>query len=272
MEMLLKVMTDINSYNNKITQNLQIWNQKPLLRLIYNNFYKLIAKNLFQDKDGYIVELGSGIGKIKSIIPNCICTDVLLNPYIDKKENAYKLDFEDSSVSNLILFDVFHHLEYPGEALSEFYRVLVPSGRVLIFEPAISLLGLVIYGLLHPEPLGIFKKIKWDAPSEFSSINEYDYYVAQANATRIFFSNNQSELNKKWNVIEKIRLSAISYVAAGGYKKIQLYPLKMHPVLTKIDKFCDKFPWLFATRMLITLEKKFHYRIKLSIHRLVTNS
>ena len=30
--------------------------------------------------------------------------------------------------SNLILFDVWHHLEYPGSAMAEFARVLAPKG------------------------------------------------------------------------------------------------------------------------------------------------
>jgi hypothetical protein len=49
------------------------------------------------------------------VIPECVTTDIFPNPWLDRVENAYALNFADASVGNLILFDVFHHLEFPGE-------------------------------------------------------------------------------------------------------------------------------------------------------------
>ena len=51
------------------------------------------------------MELGSGIGNIKSVIDSAICTDIFDNPWIDQVENAYRLSFLDNEVSNIILFD-----------------------------------------------------------------------------------------------------------------------------------------------------------------------
>ena len=65
------------------------------------------------------------------------------------------LTFADESVANLILFDVWHHLEYPGTALAEFQRVLAKGGRLVIFDPAMGLLGRAVYGLCHHEPLAL---------------------------------------------------------------------------------------------------------------------
>ena len=77
------------------------------------------------------------------------------------------MSFEDGSVANLILFDVWHHLEYPAAALAEFHRVLVPQGRLIIFDPAMGLLGRIVYGLFHHEPLGLKDKIQWRTPAIF---------------------------------------------------------------------------------------------------------
>ena len=55
---------------------------------------------------------------------------------------------------HLILFDVWHHLEHPANALAEFRRVLVPKGRVILLEPAMSLVARLVYGRCHHEPLG----------------------------------------------------------------------------------------------------------------------
>ena len=147
----------IDQHNIEIQKNLKSWESKPLLRDIYKEFYKKIHNYIDYSVEGKIVELGSGIGNIKIEIPEAISTDLFENPWIDQVENAYQLSFEDNSVSNLILFDVFHHFEYPGNAFAEFNRVLKPNGRVIIFDPSISMFGYFIYGLLHHEPVAITK-------------------------------------------------------------------------------------------------------------------
>ena len=108
---------------------------------------------------------------------------------VDRVENAYSLSFPGDR-SQTHLFDVWHHLEYPGTALAEFYRVLTPGGRLVIFDPAMGILGRIVYGLFHHEPLGLRDEIRWWAPAGFSP-SEMTYYAAQGNAHRIFFS-------KKW--------------------------------------------------------------------------
>jgi len=57
------------------------------------------------------------MGSIKEVIPDCVTTDLFPNPWLDRQENAYHLGFADGSVSNLILFDVWHHLRYPDQPL-----------------------------------------------------------------------------------------------------------------------------------------------------------
>lgn len=175
----------MNDYNN-----LKVCDKKPVLQRVYHDFYRLIDSNLQRNLKEAIVELGSGIGKTKDIIPDCISTDIYDYPWINQVENAYNLNFKDSSISNLILFDVFHHLEYPGEALNEFKRVLVPSGRVLIFEPALSIPGFLVYGLAHAEPIWLTIIINWYMPPEVKNSNQFKYYAAQGNATRIFLTIN----------------------------------------------------------------------------------
>src|SRR5512139_3121596 len=143
----------IDLHQELINKNSEYWNQKPLLQKLYGDFYRLIAQNLSNLPDGKIVELGSGLGNIRKVIPNCLRTDLFPNPWIDQVENVYKLSFADESISDLILTDVFHHLRYPGTALQELKRVLRKGGRVVILEPCLSALGLLVYGVLHDEPI-----------------------------------------------------------------------------------------------------------------------
>jgi len=230
------------------------WERKPLLKDIYLGFYQEIEKRLCREVAGKIVELGSGLGNVKEVIPDCLRTDVFDNPWLDQVENAYVLSFGDGDVSHLILFDVFHHLRYPGYALAEFERVLAPGGRVIIFDPCISALGAVIYGAMHAEPVGWSQDISW-CPSPGWRPENIDYYAAQGNATRVFVKGeHQSEMGSL-ELQEVTRMSAFSYVASGGYSGPKLYPRAWLPLMRSLDRVLDMLPVLFATRLLVVLEK-----------------
>jgi hypothetical protein len=244
----------IDLHQGQIEQNYRYWNQKPILKILYGDFYRRIAAHLSNLPEGKTVELGSGLGNIHEVIPNCLRTDLFPNPWIDQIENAYRLSFADESVSNLILTDVFHHLKYPGTALREFFRVLCKSGRVIMLEPCMSALGLLVYGVLHDEPIAITKEIEWEAPQSWSP-EQIDYYAAQGNASRIFIGKRFRHKLGDWQKMESQRLSAIAYAASGGFSKPQLYPTSALPIIRKLEKVLDHFPLLFATRLLVILEK-----------------
>jgi len=247
-------MTSIDAHNTEILANLENWKRKPLLREIYRCFHEELAGHLTNCSSGLVVELGSGVADITEVIPQCIRTDLFANPWIDRVENAYKLSFGDQSISNLILFDVFHHLRYPGTALNEFLRVLVPQGRVIIFDPDISLFGRIVYGLLHKESIGFRDPIQWEAPTG-SSHPRLDYYAAQGNAMRIFLRQEVDIDAFGWNMIIATRLCAISYVASGGYSKPQLYPRGALPIMQSIDRVFNCLPRVFRTRLIVVIEK-----------------
>lgn len=248
-------MTNVTAHHREIRQNIENWKRKPLLREIYRGFHKMVAAHLCTASAGHVVELGSGVADITEAIPHCIRTDIFPNPWIDRVENAYALSFDNGSVSNVILCDVFHHLRYPGAALGEFRRVLAPGGRVLIFEPCISALGWIVYGLFHREPLGLRRPIHWTPPAGWIP-TDLDYYAAQGNATRIFLHRKVDVRSFGWRVVTVIRLCSISYIASGGYSKPQLYPGAALPVMRRIDAALGSMPGLFGTRMLVVLEKK----------------
>jgi SAM-dependent methyltransferase len=244
----------IDQHNVEIERNLQSWNRKPVLRRAYRDFHERIAAHIDPSLSGKIVELGSGIGNIRDVIPACIRTDLFANPWIDQVENAYALSFQDGDCSHLILFDVFHHLRHPRTALQECRRVLKPRGRVIVFEPYVSLAGRVVYGPLHHEPIGFGEPIAPDAPPAFSPDRD-PYYAAQGNATRVFWHGEYREILDGWDVIARERIGAWPYALTGGYSKPQLYPESMYGVMTAIDRVLELAPALTALRALVVLRK-----------------
>jgi len=246
---------EVGQHNLEIQANAEHWRRKPLLQKIYRDFYNEIAGELRSDVPGATVEIGSGIGNLKTVVPEALATDIFPNPWLDRIENAYAMSFVDGSVANLILFDVWHHLEYPGTALSEFHRVLVPEGRLIIFDPAMGLLGRIVYGLFHHEPLGLRDRIRWDAPPGFSP-DQMTYYAAQGNAHRIFFSGERASQLADWRMVRRSLFAGLPYVGSGGFRGPQLYPETLLPALRAVDRMASRVPALFATRLLVTLEKK----------------
>jgi SAM-dependent methyltransferase len=246
---------EVGQHNLEIQANAERWGSKPLLQKIYRDFYLEIASELRRDLPGQTVEIGSGMGNLKTVMPKALATDIFPNPWLDQVENAYSLSFPDESVANLILFDVWHHLEFPGTALREFHRVLAPCGRLLIFDPAMGLLGRIVYGAFHHEPLGLREKIRWLAPENFSP-EDMTYYAAQGNAHRVFLGSEFSEQLKPWRIIRRHQFAGISYVASGGFRGRQLYPSSFYPGMRALDRLAGSWPRLFATRLLVAIEKK----------------
>ncbi len=244
----------VEQHNIEIRENRELWEKKPLLRKVYGQFYREITRRLNPTIPGLIVELGSGMGNIKEHIPGCITTDIFPNPWLDHVENAYHLSFGQGEVSHLILFDVWHHLKYPGAALQEFARVLSPGGRIIVFDPAMGLIGRFVFGHFHHEPLGLEDKIEWNAPDGFTG-SEDKYYAAQGNASRVFGSEELKSELRMWHVIEVKHFSGLAYVASGGFRGPQLYPAALWPFFNQMDSVLSRFSWL-ASRMLVVLEQK----------------
>ncbi len=243
--------TPLKQHQTEIERNLAFWQNKPLLQKIYAGFYTRIIALMNPRVPGRIVEVGSGIGNLKAHLPEVICTDLFPNPWIDVVCDGYELPFGDGSLSHLVLFDVFHHLEAPAFFFKEARRALAPGGRVILFEPFISAASYPVYGLLHHEPVALGKPISMadHLPAPRS------YYAAQGNATRLFFRKEHGDWPAGWKVFHAEAFASFAYLLSGGYSKPAVYPAACLGALQRLDEKLSRWPRLFGARCLVGLEK-----------------
>ncbi|MDL5054690.1 methyltransferase domain-containing protein [Oscillatoria laete-virens NRMC-F 0139] len=247
-------MNSSDIHNQEIHLNERHWDKKEALRSIYRGFYQLIRGQINVSTDSRTIEFGSGIGKIKEVIPECVTTDIFANPWLDRVENIYQTSFDDAFADNVILFDVFHHLEYPGLLFRELNRIVRPGGKVVIFDPFMSFLSLPVYGIFHHEPVDLRNPIEW-LPQHDISPNELPYFAAQSRATRIFHKGELREKIEGFQLVYRQVLPAWDYMFSGGFSKPQMLPAA---ILTKLSWFQNHLiPWptIFGTRILVTLRR-----------------
>jgi hypothetical protein len=88
--------------------------KKAFLKKIYKEWYGFVLSALPAVK-GYILEIGTGAGFFKEIIPKEIAditlsTEVLFIDKMDVILRAEKLPFKKNALRSIVLIDVFHHI------------------------------------------------------------------------------------------------------------------------------------------------------------------
>jgi len=244
--------TPLARHQDEIRQNLRAWEAKPLLQKIYAGFYDRIVALIDERIPGRIIEIGSGLGNLKSRLPHALATDLFPNPWLDLVCDGYELPFRDGALSHLVLFDVFHHLRAPGAFLKEAKRVLHPAGRLILLEPYISIASFPVYALLHHEPIARRKTI--DLADSLP--RPRDYYAAQGNATRLFFRQEIAHWPAGWEIFHAEAFSCFHYLLSGGFSKPALYPARWLAALRGLDARLSHWPRLFGGRCLVGLRRE----------------
>jgi len=235
-------------HEDEVDRNRAVWERKALLRDVYASMVRRVEAQIDRNVRGRVVEIGSGIGAFG---PRALLTDSFVRPWLDVSLDAYALPFRAGTLSHLIAFDVFHHLATPMAFLAEAWRALGDGGRVILVEPHISLLGRVVYGAFHPEPIALRKPIDWSTRPAASG-----YYAAQGNATRIFFGEEAARWSEQWRLLHAERWSGLEYVLSGGFSRPAFYPRRLRPLLARADALLSRWPSLFAVRSIVVLQRR----------------
>ena len=228
------------------------WDRKPVLRRVYNDIYDRIASCCVS---GHTVEIGGGIGQFKQRFPDVIATDIQKGPGLDVVADAQKLPFGPASISNVIMVDVLHHIEYPILFLREAERVLRPGGRCIMVEPAITKGSTLFYRFIHQEPV----RMREDPLREGNPTKERDPYDSNQAIPTLLATRYRGQLAHKLpclRVTEVQWFSFLAYPLSGGFKSWSLLPDSVAKPLLSLEKRVEPVLGpLFGFRMLLVLEK-----------------
>ena len=237
-----------------LSNHREIWNRKKILRVIYNGWYKMILNDM-SSTGGKNIELGAGSGNFKEFKPDVISADIEPCGWLDLCFDAHKMPFDDSSVSNIVMIDVLHHLSNPVLFMKEAYRVLEKSGRLIILEPYPSLFSLMVYRKFHPEPF-IFDVNYYEKNDNVEQKDPWD--SNQAIAFLLFYKKiNEFSLQfeNKFKILKKKRMSCILYPVSGGFEIKHLSLIFSYLCFVFLEIIFIPFRRWFAFRTYLVIEK-----------------
>jgi SAM-dependent methyltransferase len=234
----------------EITQAIQ---SKPALMYFYQRAYLSFQTELLKRKiDGPIVELGSGSGFLKSVIPQVETTDVLSYPGIDRVVDATQMPYGDASVGAFFMLNVFHHIPDAEKALAEMNRCLKPGGIVFIADQYIGFLSKPIFKHIHAEGFD-------DSQREWRFVSTGPLSGANGALTWIVFWRDLGLFESRFpklSVIYRRPHSPLLYWLSGGLKSWTLVPQFLLKFFIRLDKILIILSEKFASFTDIVLEKK----------------
>jgi SAM-dependent methyltransferase len=236
-----------------LDSQVEAWDERPLVRRLYGEWFEEIGRRLAQ-VPGETVELGAGIGKLKERFPFVVATDIEDTPWADRVVDAERLPYEDGSLANLVLVDVFHHLAHPAGFLDEARRTLAPGGRVVVLDPYCSPASTPAYRLFHEERTDL------SAPAfePEESIAADPLASNQARTTLVFFRH-ADEYARSWPdlpIVERRRLALVLYPLSGGFSGRRLVPDAAYRPLRAVERLLAPLAPLLAFRCLVVLERR----------------
>lgn len=227
----------------------QIILSTPFLKKIYEEWYKEFVNTFNENPNGKYLELGSGGGFLKQIIPNIITSDILPLNDVDMQIDAQSLPFDNESLDGIFMLNVFHHIPKPFLFLKEAERILKQNGKIVMIEPANTFLSRIIYKKFHHEPFDESGQLEIESGKPLSHSNQalpYIYFIRK----KEWFSKNFSSLH-----IHSIKYhTPLLYLLSGGmsyYPFVPNFTFNLFKFTEKIISPFNKYLALFYTIKII---------------------
>lgn len=225
-------------YREKVIRA-RIQSKEALLKL-YKEFYARYVDCLQRcPKNGVSLEIGSGAGFLKDIVPSVVTTDIVSYKTVDLVMDASKMPFDDNSVNSIFMLNSLHHIPDSKSLFDEIVRCLLPGGRVLIIDQYHGWLSNIIYNYIHHEPYDP-SAANWDFKSSGP--------LSGANGALcwIIFYRDRILFEKLYPSLKIDLLSPntpLRYWFSGGLKWWCLLPGSLFEAFTRFDHYLsERFP------------------------------
>lgn len=215
----------------------EIIQSKPLLKLIYEEWYRLICDHL-PAINGRVLELGSGGGFLRERIPGLITSEIFRCRNAQLVLDGQLLPFRSQTLRSIVMTNVLHHIPQPSKFLEEASRCLVDGGSMLMIEPWVSSWSRMIYSHLHHEPFD---------PEQQGWVHSFNGPLSGANGALpwILFERDRRRFEQEfpWLRIDQIRpFMPFSYLFSGGVSMKQILPSFLDPACLSVERRLG--PWM----------------------------
>jgi SAM-dependent methyltransferase len=212
----------------------KIISSKPFLRAIYDEWYKMLAKEL-PSGDGDVLELGSGAGFCGQYIGGLITSEVFRCLTAQLVVDARQIPFANGSLRAIVFTDVLHHMPDVRQFFSEASRCLRPGGKILMIEPWVTAWSRFVFKHFHHEPFSP-KARDWSFPctGPLSGANGAIPWIVFVRDRDIF----ESEF--PYLDIEQIRpFMPFRYLVSGGVGMRSLMPGFTHSLWVRLERMLE---------------------------------
>jgi len=207
--------------------------RKQFLRRYYLEIYRRYAECLSRcPLEGKALELGTGAGFAKQIVPELITSDTIAYAGVDQVVDAAALPFADRSLRFICMLNVFHHLPDVEAFLREADRCLELGGRILIVDQYPGWLSSILFKYFHHEPFRPdARDWRFDSTGPLSGANgALAFLVFERDRARF------EQLHPNLRLQLYRPHSPLRYWVSGGLKSWTLLPGWAFPLATAVDR------------------------------------
>ena len=215
----------------------EILKTKPFLRSLYADWYRSLAAEV-PSGEGAILELGSGAGFLREMIPGLVSSDILAIRGIDVVLDGCALPIRNGALKALLAVNVLHHIASPRRFLREAERAVRPGGALILLEPWLSNWGRLIYRRVHHEPCDP------DAP-DWTFPAEGPLSGANVALPWILFARDRKRLEAEfpsWRLVRLMPRDPLCYLLSGGISMRNMLPGWSYRLVTSAEVLLK--PWM----------------------------
>jgi SAM-dependent methyltransferase len=219
-----------------------ILSQKAALRGIYLETYGKYREVLARcPPEGVALEIGSGAGFLREVLPEIVTSDVLPYAGIDQVVDARDMPFGDGKLRAVFMVNVLHHIPDCGAFFAQLVRCLKPGGRALLIDmhPGLICRFMMKFGIHEPyDP----DTTEWafDSSGPLTGANTALAHMIFQRDKKLF-----AERFPELGIVRYQPHTPLRYWLSGGLKSWSLLPGWAFPAATHFDRaLAYVCPWL----------------------------